>query len=166
MAAAGRAMDLGADHAVGTVLAGLDRAGQGIVEARPAGAALEFQARTEQLLPAAGAGEAAGPLLVQQRAASRPLGAVLAHDMVLLRREPRRPSGVAVGDGKGLGGHGGLRETAPVNVGRRAPPLNACSGPPSGRRPQCLRESSRVAASSPAKVSGYIRSENSSRIIR
>src|ERR1700752_4053772 len=86
MTAAAAAMAFGADHAVGAILRFLDRAGLGIVEARPAGAALELLLRLEQHLPAARAGEGAGALLVVERAAARPLGAVLAHDVKLLGR--------------------------------------------------------------------------------
>src|SRR5438477_7996220 len=50
MAAAAAAMHLGAHHAVGTVARGLGRARSRIVEARPAGAALELHFRREQLL--------------------------------------------------------------------------------------------------------------------
>src|SRR4029079_10443691 len=87
MAAAAAAMALGADHAIGTVVRFFDRARFRIVEARPAGAALELFLRLEQFLTAARAGESAGALLVVQRAASRPLGAVLAHDLELLGRQ-------------------------------------------------------------------------------
>src|SRR5690242_8806677 len=84
MTAALAAVDLGADHAVALIGRALDCAGLGIVEARPASAALELGLGGEQLLPAAGAIERAGAFFVIQRAAARPLGAVLAHDVVLL----------------------------------------------------------------------------------
>src|SRR5262249_58004984 len=71
MAAAAAAMYLGADHAVAAISGGLDRAGHRIVEARPAGAALELHFRDEQRLVAAGAGERASALLVVKRAAAR-----------------------------------------------------------------------------------------------
>src|SRR5262245_53966259 len=83
VAAAPAALHLGADHAVGAVLQLLDRAGLRIVEARPAGAAFELLLRLEQRLPAPRAGEGAGALLVVERTAARPLGAVLAYDVVL-----------------------------------------------------------------------------------
>src|SRR5580658_5352245 len=68
VAAAAAAMHFGAHHAVVAVGRGLDRPGDRIVEARPAGAALEFLLGDEQLLAAAGAGEFAGALLVIERA--------------------------------------------------------------------------------------------------
>src|ERR1700722_17418251 len=68
MAAAAAAIHLGADHAVAPVLDGLGGAGLGIVEARPAGAALELGVRLEQGLAAARAREGAGAFLVVERA--------------------------------------------------------------------------------------------------
>ena len=53
MAAALAAMDLGADHDMAGVAAGLDRARQRVEKARPAGAALEFLGGAEQFLAAA-----------------------------------------------------------------------------------------------------------------
>src|SRR5262245_51160281 len=98
MAAAAAAMHLGADHAVAAVDRVLDRARLRIVEARPAGAALELLLRLEQHLIATGTGECAGALLEIERAASRPFGAVLAHDVVLLGREQLAPLGIAMRD--------------------------------------------------------------------
>src|SRR4029078_13054933 len=85
MTATTAAMDLGADHAEAAVGCGLNGPWHRIVEARPAGAALEFLLRHEQRLVAARATESAGPLLVIERATTCRLGAVLAHDFVLLR---------------------------------------------------------------------------------
>src|SRR5262249_46610081 len=62
-----------------------------------------FLLRGEQRLAAADAGERAGALLVIERAAARPLGAVLAHDVILLRRQELPPLGVGVGHGIVLG---------------------------------------------------------------
>ena len=76
MAAAIGAMDLDAVHAVAAILRGADSALKRLVEARPAGAALEFLAGLEQLLVATGAGEGAGALLVVERAGAGALGAV------------------------------------------------------------------------------------------
>src|SRR3954465_9916739 len=87
MAAAAAAMHLGADHAVGAVRRGLDRARNRAVEARPAGPAPELFLRCEQLLPAPRAGERAGALLVIERAGAGPLGAVAAKNIVLLGSE-------------------------------------------------------------------------------
>src|SRR5712691_2358419 len=57
MAAAAAAMHLVAHHAVAGVGRFFDRPGFRVVEARPAGAALEFLFRREQRLAAAGAGK-------------------------------------------------------------------------------------------------------------
>ena len=103
MAAAAAAMYFGADHAPAPIGRGLDRAGLGIVEARPAGAAVEFRLRDEQLLPAGGASEGAGAFFVIQRAAARPLGAVLAHDVKLFRREDFAPFRLGMRNGICLG---------------------------------------------------------------
>src|SRR4029077_9227742 len=104
MAAAAAAIHLGALHAPAAVGGGVDRARLRIVEARPAGAALEFLIRGEQRLAAAGAIERAGALLVIERAAARPFGAVLAHDVELLGREQLLPLRLGVGHGIVLGG--------------------------------------------------------------
>src|SRR5215218_7728012 len=98
MAAAAAAMHLGADHAVAAVGRGLDRARDRVVEARPAGTALELLLGCEQFLPAPRAGERAGALLVIERAGAGTLGAVAAQDIVLLGGEELAPLLVAVGD--------------------------------------------------------------------
>src|SRR3954471_22394678 len=127
VAAAAAAVHLGADHAVAAVGRGLDRARNRIVEARPAGAALELLLRCEQLLPAAHAGERAGALLVIERAAAGTLGAVAAQDIVLLGGEELAPLLVGVGD----------RETFLFHS------PTPCLG--AGRRPQAaLRSSSSI----------------------
>src|SRR5215467_12220967 len=64
MTAAAAAMHFGADHAVTAVGRGLNRAWLGIVEARPAGAALELGLGDEQFLAAAGAEKRAGAFFV------------------------------------------------------------------------------------------------------
>src|SRR5262245_41854257 len=87
VAAAAAAMDLGAPHAVAVVERFLDCTGLWVVEARPAGAALELGLRHEQFLPAAGTRKRARALLIIERAASRRLGAMLAHDVELFGRE-------------------------------------------------------------------------------
>src|ERR1700733_14711715 len=85
MAAAAVAMHLGADHAVAAIGRGFDRAVDRIVEARPAGAALELRLRHEQRLVAPGTHEGAMPLLEVQGTAPGRFGPVPAHDVVLLR---------------------------------------------------------------------------------
>src|SRR4029077_17763742 len=76
-----------------------EETGPRIVKPRPAGAALEFLLRGEQRLAAAGAEERAGAFLVIERAAARPLGAVLAHDVILLGGQELAPLRVGVGHG-------------------------------------------------------------------
>src|SRR5689334_23959918 len=82
IAPAAAAVHLVAHHAVAVVRLAFDRARQRIVEARPAGPALEFHLGYEQGLVAGGTAKGAGALLAQQCAAPRHLGAVLAHDRV------------------------------------------------------------------------------------
>src|SRR5205823_1378982 len=98
MAAAAAAMDLGAHHAIAAVGRGFDRALDRIVEARPAGAALELRLRHEQRLVAPGAHEGALALLEVQGATSGRFGPVPAHHVVLLRGEQAPPLLVAAGD--------------------------------------------------------------------
>src|SRR5262252_4627097 len=105
MAAAAAAVHLSAGHAIAPVGRRFDRPFNRIVKARPAGAAVEFLLRYEQRLIAAGAGEGAVTLLVIERAAAGGLGAVLAHHLVLLRREQPVPFRVRVSDGVLLGVH-------------------------------------------------------------
>src|SRR5260370_3987528 len=120
MAAAAAAIYLGAHHAVAAIDRGLDRARLRIVEARPAGAAVEFSLRHEQRLPAPGARERAGAFLIIERAASRGLGAVLAHHLVLFRREQAAPLLVGVGDRVLLFGHGRSSRVAVEQLDRDA----------------------------------------------
>src|SRR4051794_36188899 len=91
MAAAAAAMHFGAQHAKGAVLDLADGIFDRLVEARPAGAALELGVGGKQRQVAAGAGEDALAVLFQQRAGARPFGAVLAQDVVLHRRQLRAP---------------------------------------------------------------------------
>src|SRR3954470_1476853 len=112
MAAAAAAMHLGADHAVAAVGRAFDRARDRIVEARPAGAALELLLRCEQLLSAPRAGERAGAFLVVERTGAGTLGAVAAQDVVLLGGEQLAPLLVTVGDRKPL-----LFHSSPPYVG-------------------------------------------------
>src|ERR1700736_2785272 len=78
MAAAAAAMYFGAQHAEGAVLGLADRVLQRLIEARPAGAAFELGVRGEQRQVAAGAGEDALAMLLQKRARTRSLRALLA----------------------------------------------------------------------------------------
>ena len=116
MAAAAAAMHFGARHAERRVLGFADGIVERLPEARPAGAALVFGVRGEQRQVAAGAGEDALALFLQQRARTRPLGAVLAQDLILLRRQLRAPFGVGLFDLEFLGG---LRRRRRAASGRR-----------------------------------------------
>src|SRR2546430_5780145 len=98
MAAAAAAMHLGGGHAEGAVLGLAERIFQRLIEARPAGAAFEFGVGRKQRQVAAGAGEDALAMLLQERARSRPFGAVLTQDIVLLRRQLRAPFGIGLFD--------------------------------------------------------------------
>src|ERR1700752_3261469 len=108
MAAAAAAMHLNPSHAVGTVLGAAQRIVERLPEARPAGAAVEFGIGREQRQVATGAGKGALAMLFQKRARPRPFGAVLAQNLVLLRRQLRAPFGVGLLDLEFLGGFGRL----------------------------------------------------------
>src|SRR5687768_8603528 len=70
-----------------------------LVKARPAGAGLEFLAGAEERQAAQAAGVEARLLVVQERAAERPLGAVVEQNVPLLRRElSRQPVALGGGD--------------------------------------------------------------------
>src|SRR5438309_4123960 len=81
MAAAAAAVDFGPQHAEGPVFGLADGVVERLIEARPAGAALELGLRGEQRQVATGAGEDALAMLVQQRARTWALGALLAEDI-------------------------------------------------------------------------------------
>src|SRR5690554_2168159 len=66
MATAGRAMHFGAKHAERPVVRCLDRSGNRVIEARPAGAAFEFQRCSKQFLITPDAPERAGTMFMQQ----------------------------------------------------------------------------------------------------
>src|SRR5262249_9779109 len=96
VAAAARAQDLGAAHAVAAVLRVDDILGaDGLEEARPAGARLELRAGGEERQGAAHAGVDAVALVVEEQPAERRLGALAARHLVLLLRELAFPLGVA-----------------------------------------------------------------------
>ncbi|CAH2401244.1 hypothetical protein MES5069_280021 [Mesorhizobium escarrei] len=139
MAAAAGAVAFGADHAVAAVDGRLDRTGHRIVEAWPAGAALELQLGFEQGLVAADAGKSAGALLVEQGAAARPLGAVITHHRILLRRQPGAPFGIGAGDRVGVTIHFCLLARAAIGVVfPSSPKIGICYGV--CRYFQCCRE--------------------------
>src|SRR3954454_20479493 len=117
MAAATAAMHLGAQHAEGAVLGLADGVVERLVKTRPAGAALEFGVGGKQRQVAAGAGENPLAMLLHQRAGARPLGAVLAQDVVLHRGQLRPPFGVGLLDLEFLRGLG-RRRPQPAESGK------------------------------------------------
>src|SRR5271169_5206383 len=98
MAAAAAAMHFGPRHAEGPVFGFADRIVERLVEARPAGAALELGLRGEQRQVATGAGEDALAMLLEQWTRARAFGALLAQDFILLRRQLRAPFRVGLFD--------------------------------------------------------------------
>src|ERR1700712_1173509 len=117
MAATAAAVDFGPQHPEGAVFGLADRVVERLVKARPAGAALEFGVRGKQRQVAAGAGEGTLPMLPQQRTRTRPLGAVLTQDLVLLRRQLRAPFRIGLFDLEFLGGPCG-RDPQPAEGGK------------------------------------------------
>jgi len=118
MTAAAAAMGLGADHEMAAVDRRFDRSRLGVIEARPAGAALEFLLRLEQSLAAAGAVERTRTLLEIEGAAAGPLGSMLAHDVILLGRQNLAPFLLRVRDGVLLGSRRAVHGLPPVPNGR------------------------------------------------
>src|SRR5712664_2391524 len=104
MAAAAAAVDFGPQHPEGAVFGLADGVVERLIETRPAGAALEFRLRGEQRQVAAGAGEDALAMLLEQRARTRALGALLTQDLVLLRRQLRAPLRIGLFDLEFLAG--------------------------------------------------------------
>src|SRR5882672_5671627 len=82
------ARGLGADHAMAAVLIGCDTFRiDGLIEVGPSGSRIEFRARIEQFVSAGDAFINALLLGMRVLAGERPLGAFLAADMKLFRRE-------------------------------------------------------------------------------
>src|SRR4030088_605828 len=103
MAAAAAAVNFGPQHPKGAVFGLADGVAERLIKTRPAGAALEFRLRGEQRQVAAGAGEDALAMLFEQRARSRTLGALLAQDFILLRRQLGAPFRIGLFDLELLG---------------------------------------------------------------
>src|ERR1700686_2031352 len=118
MAAAAGAMNFGPQHPEGAVFGLADGVVERLIKTRPAGAALEFRLRGEQRQVAAGAGEDTLAMLLEQRARSRTLGALLAQDVILLRRQLRAPFRIGLFDLELLRGVG--RRSAQPPEGRKA----------------------------------------------
>src|SRR3979411_2789598 len=91
MAAAAAAVNFSPQHPKGAVLGLADGIVERLIKTPPAGAALACRLRGEQRQVAAGAGEDALVMLLEQRARTRALGALLAQDFILLRRQLRAP---------------------------------------------------------------------------
>ena len=98
MSAAAAAMDFVAIHAERRVVVhGDGGVGQWLPETRPAGAAVELGLAVEQLQVAAGAGENADAVLVEQRRGAGIFGALAAHDVEGVVAEDLAPFVVGVG---------------------------------------------------------------------
>src|ERR1700681_3337683 len=98
MAAAAAAVNFGPQDPESPVFGLADGVVERLVKTRPAGAALEFRLRREQRQVAAGTGEDALAMLLEQRARSRTLGALLAQDVILLRRQLCAPFRIGLFD--------------------------------------------------------------------
>ena len=99
--AAATAQHLGARHAQRVVFTRDHGVAQRLVEARPAGAAVELGGRREQIQCTTRATEHTGAVLVIERAAVRLLGAGVAQDLILLRAQELPSFGIGVGNSEG-----------------------------------------------------------------
>src|SRR4029450_11660361 len=117
MAPATAAMHLGPHHTVALIQGGLDRTCKGIVETRPAGAAVEFFGRHEKTLSAARTNKCAGTFFMIEGAASRSLRAMRAHHPILFRAKQAAPFLVGAAHFKRLALHGHILRygTSPRN---------------------------------------------------
>src|ERR1700730_8864517 len=106
MAAATAAVNFGPQHTEGPVFGLADGVLERLIKTRPPGAAFEFRLRGKQRQVAAGAGEDALAMLLEQRARSRAFGAFLAQDFILLRRQLRAPFRIGLFDLEFLRGTG------------------------------------------------------------
>src|SRR5258706_2118829 len=104
VAAAAPAVHFRARFAERAVFARGDRVIERRPEARPAGMAVEFRARREEVEPASRAAEHAGPMFVVERAAVGPFGALLAQHGVLCGSEQAAPFLVGMNHFETLGG--------------------------------------------------------------
>jgi hypothetical protein len=99
------AKNLGADHAVAAVFMRDDvLLGHGPEKTGPAGAGIELSARLEQRQPAADAAVHTLPLVIQERAAERPLSALAAGDLELFWTQLIAPLRVGLDDARHLDG--------------------------------------------------------------
>src|SRR5579871_3704837 len=108
MAAAAPAMDFDALHSEGPVFVGPDGILERLIEARPAGGALEFRLGGEQRQIATGAGEGALAMLLEQRTGPWTFGAFFPQDFILLRGELGAPFLVGFFDLELFRGAGGF----------------------------------------------------------
>src|SRR5258706_5727184 len=103
MRRAAGAEDLGAPHPVAAVLPGDDVLGRdGLEEARPAGARVEFGLGGKKRKRAAHAGVDPVAFVVEEQAAESRFGALAARDLVLAGRQLALPFGVGLHDRRAL----------------------------------------------------------------
>src|ERR1700722_16970208 len=95
---AAAAVNFGPQHPEGAVFMLADGIFKRLPKTRPAGAALIFRFRGEQRQIAAGTGEDALAMLLEQRARPGAFGAFLAQDFILLRRQLRAPFRIGLFD--------------------------------------------------------------------
>src|SRR5260370_33347421 len=98
-------MTLDPRHAVAAVFRCLGCALNRIIEARPAGAAVEFHFRHEKWLTASGARKCSSALFLIQCTAMRRLRAMLTHDFILFGRQKLAPFLVSAGHRELFGVH-------------------------------------------------------------
>src|SRR5450631_334300 len=115
MAAAAATMCLRPRHAMTSIFGALNGAFKRIVEARPAGAAVEFFRRHEEALPTPGADEGTGTFFMIEGAGAGRFRAMRAHDSILLRCKEAPPLFLGMGDREGLAWHSA---GAPINLRR------------------------------------------------
>src|SRR3981081_4480872 len=118
MATAAAAVNFGPQYPESPVFGPADGVVERLVRTRPPGASIEFRLRGQQRQVAAGTGEDSLAMFLEQRARSRPLGAFLAQDLILLRRQLRAPFRIGLFDLELLRGVG--RRSAQPPEGRKA----------------------------------------------
>jgi hypothetical protein len=108
MTATAAAMHLSAAHTITAVFGRFNGAFDGIIETRPAGATVEFLARSEEALSASSTGEYARPLLTVESAASGWLRAMRPHHAILLRAKNAAPFLIGMSHFKCFALHGSV----------------------------------------------------------
>src|SRR5579862_2250177 len=118
-------MHRGPDEAEGRIPSGADRLVERRPEARPAGTAVELRARREEIEIAAGAGEVAAPLLMQELAGEGTLSCALPQHGELLGAQKLAPFGVGMRDLESAIGVLGARRHPPERGGEGGQPQSA-----------------------------------------